>query len=130
MAIDHTNCTHPRTPAGRRVCRDAARVRDVHQAMEPQVSSIQEAIAYVIANPDKAVAAATAKAEAWIASSGTDKARARVAARKRSQRPARIQPRRSGARVSIDNSGCVQAALHTDAHGGRCACGWAAEKAA
>lgn len=43
---------------------------------------------------------------------------------------ARIQPRRSGARVSINTSGCVQAALHIDAHGGRCACGWAAEKVA
>jgi len=33
----------------------------------------------------------------------------------------RIQPRRAGARVAIDNSGCVQAALHTT---GRCACTW------
>jgi len=37
------------------------------------------------------------------------------------QKPARIQPRRSGARVSTDASTCVQAALHTR---GRCACGW------
>lgn len=37
-------------------------------------------------------------------------------------RPERIQPRRSGARVAIDASGCVQAALHTGR--GKCACGW------
>jgi hypothetical protein len=39
---------------------------------------------------------------------------------------ARIQPRRSGARVSTRGASCVQAALHVDAHGGRCACGWEA----
>lgn len=121
MAISHADCTHPRTPAGRRACRDAARIRDEHQAREPRVGSVDEAIAYVIANPKKAAAAATAKAESWIASYGTDTARARVAARKPSQRPARIQPRRSGARVDATASTCVQAALHTR---GRCACGW------
>lgn len=42
------------------------------------------------------------------------------------EKPARIQPRRSGARVAADGSACVQAALHVDAHGGRCACGWVA----
>jgi hypothetical protein len=36
----------------------------------------------------------------------------------------RIQPRRSGARVSGPFASCVQAALHYGT--GRCACGWAA----
>lgn len=45
------------------------------------------------------------------------------------QKPAaapRIQPRRGGARVPARSSTCVQAALHIDAHGGSCACGWEA----
>ena len=40
----------------------------------------------------------------------------------RASEAVRIQPRRSGARVAIDASGCVQAALHTGR--GKCACGW------
>jgi hypothetical protein len=44
-----------------------------------------------------------------------------VRAPKATQKPVRIQPRRSGARVAATSSTCVQAALHTR---GRCACGW------
>ncbi|MET0416570.1 MAG: hypothetical protein ABW022_11185 [Actinoplanes sp.] len=43
--------------------------------------------------------------------------------------PKRIQPRRGSARVAARNTTCVQAALHVDAHGGRCACGWVAQVA-
>lgn len=73
MAIDHTACTHPRTPAGRRACRSGRTTVPTEKA--PRAT----------------------------------------------QKPVRIQPRRSGARVSANASTCVQAALHTR---GRCACGW------
>lgn len=76
MAISHADCTHPRTPAGRRACRTGNTPT-------------------VVKTPQKPPAAP------------------------------RIQPRRSGARVRIDASGCIQAALHTV---GRCACGWHEEK--
>lgn len=128
--IDHTACTHPRTPAGRRACRDAGRVANVHMAMEPKVTTVKDAIAHVIANPRAAAASGAAKTEAWIMTSGTRAAQERVMARRRDNTPKRIQPRRSGARVSGAFASCVQAALHIDAHGGRCACGWAAAKAA
>jgi len=75
MAIDHTTCTHPRTPSGRRACR-AGRTAPVETAPR---------------------------------------------APRATQKPVRIQPRRSGARVAATSSSCVQAALHTR---GRCACGW------
>jgi hypothetical protein len=68
MAMSHNDCTHPRTAAGRRACRDGS----------PTTSP-------------------------------------------RPERPVRIQPRRSGARVRANSSTCVQAALHTGR--GLCACG-------
>lgn len=77
MAVSHENCTHPRTPAGRRACRNTSARAD------------------------------TAKVNQGLTI--------------RTKVPARIQPRRSGARVSNTNSSCVQATLHTR---GRCACGW------
>lgn len=86
MAIDHTTCTHPRTPAGRRSCR--------------------------------ANTGTPADLRGRARTAGRD---AQIVAKLRT-RPERIQPRRSGARVAIDNSGCVQAALHTGR--GKCACGW------
>jgi hypothetical protein len=161
MAMSHAGHTHPSTPAARSACRKAMANGALHMAAEPQgPMTMAERIAYVVANPEKAVASANAKTEAWIMSEGTDAARdrlkltgpvarrmARQAARadmkgaartagrdaqivaKLRATPARPQPRRSGARVSTANSTCVQAALHIDAHGGRCACGWCAEVA-
>lgn len=100
MAMDHTNCTHPRTPAGRRVCRNGAG------------DLVGVAGADYIAEHIRKTAA-----------------NGRFKARMDREYATRIQPRRSGARVSATSSTCVQAALHVDAHGGRCACGWEAEVA-
>lgn len=93
MAVSHANCTHPRTPAGRRACRagtDTPAPREV-QSFRARLGRVERA---------------------YAESAGLV--------------PRRIQPRRSGARVAARNSSCVQAALHVDAHGGRCACGWVA----
>lgn len=95
--IDHTACTHPRTPAGRRGCR---------AGMASPIESISARIERT--RPER-------KARLDAVLSGA---------------PKRIQPRRSGARVAVGSSTCVQAALHIDAHGGRCACGWVALVAA
>jgi hypothetical protein len=109
--IDHTNCTHPRTPAGRRGCRSGSGAprmpRSVGREMEIQSKRLP------VMTDEIKITGATARKLARHAAKAD-----------------RIQPRRSGARVSINSSGCVQAALHVDAHGGRCACGWTAEKVA
>lgn len=102
MAISHANCTHPRTPAGRRACRN--------QSTTPPSGWSPEAEAH--------------HEEVGRRNQGIGEAM-----RKRAQKPVRIQPRRGGARVSANGSACVQAALHIDAHGGRCACGWEANAA-
>jgi hypothetical protein len=112
MAISHANCTHPRTPAGRRACRaGAAPVTKDRTYGAPEIG-----IPYVVwpegvseAGYRKLVRAAGARH-----------------ARNAPEKPARIQPRRGGARVPARSSTCVQAALHIAAHGGRCACGWVA----
>lgn len=115
MAVSHANCTHARTPAGRRACRagNAAPVVTplTGTAFDPAVM------------PEIKMTAATARKLARHAAAA-DRLRAsrEDSARKPVQKPARIQPRRSGARVSRDGSSCVQAALHTS--NGRCACGW------
>lgn len=101
MAISHANCTHPRTPAGRSACR-----RMNGSISVPAVNPVRElAEAAGIVKPIKM----------------TGPVARRMARQAMKAENARIQPRRSGARVSIDNSGCVQAALHTT---GRCACTW------
>lgn len=105
MAMSHESCTHPRTPAGRRACRAGnTSVVIENQAVDAYVNRIAE--------------------------TGQIKMTGAVARRMARQAAkadmVRIQPRRSGARVSTTSNGCVQAALHIDAHGGRCACGWAA----
>lgn len=110
--IDHTNCTHPRTPAGRRGCRAAG-------TAAPAPDYIGEHIRRTAANH-----AAKARMdrdydarEVQIKMTGPVARRmARTAAK-----ADRIQPRRSGARVAVDSSTCVQAALHTSR--GLCACG-------
>lgn len=91
MAVSHANCTHPRTPAGRRACRKSTGL-DIKGPID-HVSGEK-----VVTGP------------------------------RLPQKPVRIQPRRSGARVPPRGSVCVQAALHTDDHGGRCACGWVADR--
>jgi hypothetical protein len=112
MAMSHANCTHSRTPAGRRACRAAGLNATAHIALEPKGLTMAEAIQHVIDNPAQAAAAGNAKTEAWIMSSGTRAARSRV-----------VRRMRQG-----DAKKCVQAALHIDEHGGRCACGWEAAK--
>lgn len=82
MAMDHTNCAHARTPAGRKACRNGT-----HQAV-------------VVAPIEKEIY----------------RARLNQTARARAGRDTAARPT------------CVQAALHIDAHGGRCACGWIAAK--
>lgn len=150
MAVSHANCTHPRTPAGRRACRAGVAA--------PKTWTVADALKLASTMTGAELAAnGNAKTEAWILEHGTPAAKRRInakdrvteirenaaAARQRENdrmraagrvakdpKPARIQPRRSGARVSATGSTCVQAALHIDAHGGRCACGWVAEKVA
>jgi hypothetical protein len=120
MAIDHTNCTHPRTPAGRRACRAGNLVPSLSQSISPERSSAEQR------DRDER----SARIRASFASGPEIKITGPVARRMARQAiaadNARIQPRRSGARVSTRNTSCVQAALHIDAHGGRCACGWEA----
>lgn len=110
--IDHTNCTHPRTPAGRRACRAA--LNDPTPVAGIPGTSLGE-MRQGFRDSEIKMTGPVARRMARHAAKAEIK---------------RIQPKRSGARVAIDNSGCVQAALHVDAHGGRCACGWVADKVA
>lgn len=92
--MKHTDCTHPATPAGRRACRTGNPAPRTLSPFGQVERDYAEAAGLV---PRRAVST--------------------------SQKPARIQPRRSGARVSANASACVQAALHTGV-GTLCACGW------
>jgi len=89
MAVSHANCTHPRTPAGRRACRNSPRL--ITDSTLPTQVAADRLWKGIVSRP------------------------------RRTEKPVRIQPRRSGARVTANASACVQAALHTR---GRCACGW------
>jgi hypothetical protein len=109
MAISHAGHNHPATPAARAACRNSNG--------NPRTTRI-EADGF---NKNRKYADLRGAAR----TAGRD---AQIVAKLRAN-PARPQPRRSGARVSTANSTCVQAALHIDAHGGRCACGWCAEVA-
>ena len=107
--IDHSACTHPRTPAGRRACR----------ALHNQhVDGL--AMSEMIHRPAPEV---VPEGHVVIPGLGVTVPNRR---RQRSSDAARIQPRKAGARVSAKNSTCIQAALHTPKNGGRCACGWSA----
>lgn len=124
--IDHTACTHPRTPAGRRACR-AGNAVTADQAgrmdMPLGVDYIGDHIRKTAANGRMKARMDRSYDEIKMTGNTARKiARQAVAAE-------RIQPRRSGARVSATSSTCVQAALHIDAHGGMCACGWVANAA-
>lgn len=177
MAIDHTNCTHPRTPAGRRACRagkafplpadtgvnavyndyiraSVRKTRISHKNCNHAETShanrqcradrefatrtvgsdyIGEHIRKTAANGE--MKARMDREAANAARSLVDNREIRMtgAVARRMARQAvaadnvRIQPGRSGARVSARNTSCVQAALHIDAHGGSCACGWKAK---
>ena len=104
MAMSHAECKHAATSAGRRACRAGS-------APKSPVT-----VDYIAAHMNKVLSAHKVKAKM-----DRDYDKAGV--------PKRIQPRRSGARVSMKSSTCVQAALHIDAHGGLCACGWEANAA-
>lgn len=135
MAIDHTNCTHARTPAGRRECRtlggpagwaaaNSAAINKPTGMPEPIIAGdyIGEHIRKTAANHTMKARMDREYAEVRM----TGQLARRMARQAAKADMARPQPRRSGARVSTGNSSCVQAALHIDAHGGRCACGWEA----
>lgn len=153
--IDHTNCTHPRTPAGRRACRagnttftvaDALSVASTMTGAELAANGKAKVEEYILLHGSQAAKrrinaenrseeilrnaqAARQREDAQIRVTGaTARKMARhaaaadkVRAPRQTVAPARIQPRRSGARVAARSSACVQAALHTS---GRCACGW------
>lgn len=100
--MDHSNCTHPRTPAGRRTCRaggDVNPVRDLTVAAD-------------LVKPTKAAANHEMKSrmdrQPEIKMTG---AMARKLARHAAKADA-MKPKGK----------CVQGALHTGR--GRCACGW------
>lgn len=114
MAIDHTNCTHPRTPAGRRACRSAV-ARGTTLDMTPARS----------AEIDRQVAAFsdafnTAKMVSRPAPKNVPAGHVVVPGL--GVTVPRPQPKRRARKVADDGSGCVQAALHTGR--GRCACSW------
>jgi hypothetical protein len=98
--IDHTNCSHPRTPAGRRACRTG------HQSEIPPV--VRRGV-----RGDDGMTVAERARNARANRNRADAAAGRMARRRE----------RAGVQgPSDDYSSCVQAALHTGT--GRCACGW------
>jgi hypothetical protein len=112
--IDHTACTHPRTPAGRAACR---KLRAGLAATTPAVGGIK-----MTGDVARRMARTAAKVEnAQRELLAKVQRRAAISQAIIRQDNARIQPRRSGARVAVDSSTCVQAALHTSR--GLCACG-------
>lgn len=113
MAISHAGHDHPATPAGRRACRAG--------------NSAPVATDYIAEHIRKTAANGRMKARMDRDYDAQEIRMTGPVARRMARQAAkadavRIQPKRSGARVKIDNSGCVQAALHTGK--GRCACGW------
>lgn len=119
MAISHAGHNHPATPAARAACRKALAANPLALAGTSAFTPIDREIVRAQMNRD-----ARRRMDRGPIVGELD-LRNRIA-RQSVEKPARIQPRRSGARVSARNTSCVQAALHIDAHGGRCACGWEA----
>lgn len=111
--IDHSNCNHPRTPAGRRACR-AGIASGAPAPVAPD---------YIAQHMMKVRTSHAAKARMDREYDARD-AKIKMARTAVKAENGRIQPRRSGARVSVTDAGCVQAALHIDTMPGRCACGW------
>jgi hypothetical protein len=121
MAVSHVGHDHPATPAGRRACRSG-------NAPAPVPATDD----YISAHMNNVLQKAKLKAEMdrnYDQIKMTGPVARRMAKHSAKADALRIQPRRSGARVSTIASTCVQAALHIDAHGGKCACGWEAEAA-
>lgn len=110
MAISHADHDHKNTPAARAACRRRMIIA------EPVVKATTHQTTENVSG-DREIRM-------------TGPVARRMARQAMKAENARIQPRRSGARVSARNTSCVQAALHIDAHGGRCACGWEAVKVA
>ncbi len=147
MAIDHTNCDHPRTPAGRRACRDASagkeskswagqlgRAERAHAeaaGLVPPVKltgPVARRMARTVAKADAMRQARDMSREAVI-----EDVQAIPPAPVRRERAQTLQRRLESmgdakynrVPVSITGRGskqCVQAELHTGK--GRCACGW------
>lgn len=124
--IDHTNCTHPRTPAGRSACRRMSVQRDLGINMEgladsganrgvikeePRVHTPMEREIYRSQLTRKAI---------------TEAARnARMNRNRADAADGRMARRRAPSADGVDYNHCVQAALHVGR--GRCACGWHTE---
>ncbi len=123
MAISHAGHNHPATPAARSACRkrmdNGQSPRD--ESAERALGSISDRIART--RPERKANLDRILGQEIRMTGAVARRMARQAVKADN---ARIQPRRSGARVSARNTSCVQAALHIDAHGGRCACGWSA----
>lgn len=121
--IDHTACIHPRTPAGRAACRKLRAGLAANIDFSPKVTHpapVDQIARYAKKHhlgPEAEAGMRAASSE--IKMTGT--VARRIARQAAKAENARIQPRRSGARVAVDNSTCVQAALHTSR--GLCACG-------
>ena len=103
--IDHTNCSHPRTPAGRRACRAAGTATPapdyVKQAMTKTLTAHK-----IRARMDREAKAPTlGQPYVMRPATMTDRAYQRLLAR---------------------TAACPQVELHKPEHGGRCACGWTA----
>jgi hypothetical protein len=103
----HTGHNHPATPAARRACRASSG--------NPNFQHI-DANGFTARNTVKAD-----RGDIKMTGAVARRMARQVAAADRVRRPRpRIQPSR------VTGSACVQAALHTPANGGRCACGWSA----
>lgn len=111
---DHSSHNHPATPAGRAACRKSMSAGHLAGTVFAPEIRMTGPVARRMAR--QAVKADNVQADLL----------AKIKRRQATEAALRIQPRRSGARVSTRNTTCVQAALHIDAHGGRCACGWEA----
>ena len=116
--IDHSNCTHPRTPAGRAACRKQGTTPAPAPTLGvPYFSPEGEAAR---ARKAPSIAADLRKLEA-------DQARRKLPTAGRADRiiRARVAAGGTGRKVAAsDPRTCVQWELHTGS--GRCACGWAA----
>lgn len=125
--IDHTNCTHPRTPAGRRACR-AGRVIDPIVAIEERmerntgtdwVAGLREIAGRKNAPTAQDMTKIRTRLDHLAGSEGGPLRHAEA------MRRITLEANKKR-RIKKQFASCVQAALHIDAHGGRCACGWIA----
>lgn len=109
--IDHTNCNHPRTPAGRAACRKASRLVPIITPT-PNIAADLRKLNDALA-PRTATRRKSTKGGIPAGFVRTDDV------------PARRQPTaRRGKVAASDPRTCVQWELHTGT--GRCACGWSA----